>query len=638
MKLLSIHMENFKCNKDKTVEFGNVTSISGMNGAGKSTVSDAHCWLHFDKDYSLKSNPNIRTIGAEELQPRVEETWEINGANVSIAKSQKRTVGKPDANGISKVTLTNSYEINGVPKTERDFRKDLTEKGFDFDLFLPLSHPDVFTGQKSVDMRKVLFNLSTSRTDQEVAELTAGCGDVAALLKNYKAEEIEAMNKASKKKADEQIDAIPNQIIGLEKAKVDIDTAELELQRNGLKEMISELEIKINDSMSKVKEFDQMSAGIIELKFQQSDIVRKANEQLVSEKKLHNTKLADLETSKRDVEQSLRMAKLDKEREERLLTSNEEYRNKLNADWQKEHNREFDENSLTCQYCGQSFPQDKQEDLKKQFETGIANNISKIETAGMDVAKGIGKGKGNIKSYNDKIAELSAKIATIAAEIACNQAEQANFAESVDLTDNQEYQRICAEITKSEEYLKSFNDGSDYRETLKTEQNDKRQELSAVETEIAKSLNDVRIDEQIEELKAKKMEYEQKKADAEKILYQLSLVSKAKNNLMVEEINSHFDIVKWKLFEFQKNAEYKETCVPQIDKKDFNESANTGLKILAKLDIIKGLQRFYGQHYPVFLDGAECLSDDTMQRIDMDCQMVYLKVSEQEELSVEVIN
>ena len=46
----------------------------------------------------------------------------MDGKEITIAKMQKRKVGKPDANGISKVTLTNTYEINSVPKTERDFK------------------------------------------------------------------------------------------------------------------------------------------------------------------------------------------------------------------------------------------------------------------------------------------------------------------------------------------------------------------------------------------------------------------------------------------------------------------------------------------------------------------------------------
>lgn len=71
-------------------------------------------------------------------------------------------------------------------------------------------------------------------------------------------------------------------------------------------------------------------------------------------------------------------------------------------------------------------------------------------------------------------------------------------------------------------------------------------------------------------------------------------------------------------------------------KKIFWKSTNTGREVLAKLDIIKGLQRFYGQSYPVFLDGAECLSDETIKRIEMNCQLILLKVTEDKELKIEM--
>ena len=53
-----------------------------------------------------------------------------------------------------------------------------------------------------------------------------------------------------------------------------------------------------------------------------------------------------------------------------------------------------------------------------------------------------------------------------------------------------------------------------------------------------------------------------------------------------------------------------------------------------KIDIIKGLQKFYGQSYPVFLDGAECLSEVSKAMIKAECQMIYLVVNEDKELSV----
>lgn len=41
IKLKKIHMENFKGCKDRTIEFGDKTDISGANATGKTTVEDA---------------------------------------------------------------------------------------------------------------------------------------------------------------------------------------------------------------------------------------------------------------------------------------------------------------------------------------------------------------------------------------------------------------------------------------------------------------------------------------------------------------------------------------------------------------------------------------------------------------------
>ena len=91
--------------------------------------------------------------------------------------------------------------------------------------------------------------------------------------------------------------------------------------------------------------------------------------------------------------------------------------------------------------------------------------------------------------------------------------------------------------------------------------------------------------EQIADMQQKQREYGQAKADAERILYQLKEVSKRKNKLLVEEINQHFGIVRWKLFDFQKNGEYKEVCIPTVLDEEtgiykvFGDTTNTGREI-----------------------------------------------------------
>ena len=186
------------------------------------------------------------------------------------------------------------------------------------------------------------------------------------------------------------------------------------------------------------------------------------------------------------------------------------------------------------------------------------------------------------------------------------------------------------EVTAQIDSMKSSDDAA---EMFREERKALVAELDSVKEKIAQSANNVRIDEQISELQEKQRDYEQAKADAERILYQLSLVSKKKNELLVEEINNHFGIVKWVLFDFQKNGEYKECCIPTIDGKRFGDSTNTGREIEAKLDICNSFQKFFGMQVPIFLDGAESINDEYLPKVDT--QLILLTVTEDKELIVE---
>ena len=137
MILKSMHLEFFKGAQDKTYSFGNpITRIKAMNGRGKTTIADAFMWVLFDKSYALVSNPNIRPNDVEECTPAVTLVLDIDGKEVTISKAQKRKVSKPDVLGVSKVTLSNTYEVNSVPKTERDFKAYMEEAGVDFETAL----------------------------------------------------------------------------------------------------------------------------------------------------------------------------------------------------------------------------------------------------------------------------------------------------------------------------------------------------------------------------------------------------------------------------------------------------------------------------------------------------------------------
>lgn len=679
MILKSLRLENFKGVKDKTYEFGKTTRVSGMNRRGKTTIGAAWYWLTSDKNYELVSNPNIRPDNVEDCIPTVTADVDVDGKEITLSKMQKRKVGKPDKNGVSKVTITNTYEINSVPKTERDFKAYLEELGFEFDKFLICSHPNVFTKDLSLkkkqdEMRKSLFAMASAKTDLEIAQMNKETADVAKLLESYKFEEIEAMNNASKKKAVEQLDAIPNQIIGLEKAKVDVDVAEQELAKADLTRRIAECDKKIAGADHSL---DELRDKEMRLQLDISGITQTMNRELSNRRYEIDADLRGCEDELKHLEQTISLKENQIVGNEKAITDADAERKKIGEKYIAEYAKAFDEapylfdeskwvfdeNSTVCSLCGQKLPEDKIEQLKADFESrkekakADAEEKLKAKRFKFDTDKKVELNRLNTIGTEKKelITELTKKNADLNTEIdALKKQEQdviakkeelskqlSDIPSEADYTQNEDYVKLKAERDKVlADIEKLESDGADKVVTdLKVEKADLQSQLDEVNSIIAQAANNVRIDEQIAEKRQDQRKYEQAKADAEKILYQLKEVSKRKNKLLVEEINQHFGIVRWKLFDFQKNGEYKEVCIPTVLDEEtgiykvFGDTTNTGREIEAKIDICNSFQKFFNMYVPIFLDGAESINDEYVPAVD--AQLILLTVSEDKQLKVE---
>lgn len=638
----SISLENFKGVKSADYIFdGKNVSVIGQNGAGKTTLLTAYMWLMTDKGSDLKSNPNIRPIGTEECTPRVEVVFDIDGKEITAAKIQKCTVKKSKTGGADTVSLSNSYEVNSVEYGERDFKKKMAEYGFDFDLFLPLSHPDVFASQKSADMRKVLFGMASEKSDKEIADMTDGAADVAEMLTNYTAEEVKAMQNATLRKIREEYgkdgEIIRAKIEGMEQSKTDIDVAELELLKNSLNEQIAENKAKQADISKEFEEQQKASDGILELKFELSDLQRKANEELEKQRREINAKIHDAEERLNHVKHRTKMNEQDIQTLESIISRNTTLINATRENWKAANERVFDENSLICSFCGQEFPAEKKEQLKAGFESHKQEELTDLANRGNELKATIDKDKIKLDSLNDVLDVNKEAISEIQGQIKELENQYNAIPQSIDISDRPEVQEIQRQISEKEQAMNKGNGAEEIRQQLKADGEDLQSQLTEVEKQFALAQKNIEIDEQIADLRKKQGEFEQNKANAEKILYQLDLVSRKKNTLLQDDVNSHFELVDFKLFDWLKNGEYKETCVPTYRNKDMGISTNTGLEILMKLDIVRGLQKFYGMYLPVFVDGAEALSESTAKMINMDCQSVFLKVTEDENLKVEVM-
>lgn len=628
-KIKSIHLENFKGVKNATYQFDKKNvSVIGQNGAGKTTIFTAYMWLMVDKDSDLKSNPNIRPLDTEECTPRVEIVFGVDGKEVTATKIQKCTVKKSKTGGADTISLSNSYEVNSVEYGERDFKKKMQEYGFDFDLFLPLSHPDAFTSQKSADMRKVLFGMASEQSDFDIALQTDDCVEATNLLKMYTFDEVKAMQNATLRKIREEYgkdgEILRAKIEGMERSKTDIDVAELELQKNALNEQISENKAKQEDISKEFEEQQKASDSILELKFELNDLQRKANEELIRKKRESNEFISKFEEKISDCERGIREADGTIKKAEwnisDLEKEIEEWREKYTA----ENEREFDENRLICPYCKQEYQEEKKDELRADFARHKSEELKRITKRGNECKKAIDGNKDWIKKLKEQREKYVSDKEKLQEQFEPIKRVADSFPESIDISDRPEVQEIQRQIAEKEASVNKGNSAEEIRRQLKDELEILQKQMDEVKERFTLVKKNSQIDKDIADLRNKQSEFEQNKANAEKILYQLDLVSKRKNELLTDQVNSHFKLVKFRLFDYLKNGNVVDDCEPTIDGKPLKDHSNGALRVLAKLDIVDGLQRFYGQHYPVFAEDFSLVTENTECRIDMECQLIKL--------------
>ena len=239
-----------------------------------------------------------------------------------------------------------------------------------------------------------------------------------------------------------------------------------------------------------------------------------------------------------------------------------------------------------------------------------------------DLQKELPQHKESLEILNTAIADLKKQLAELPQEI--------------DASATKEYKALEQQITEKEEAMHKANDISAIKAELKAQETALRQQLAECESQIAKS--DTAADEQrLEELKQTRIDSEQNKTNAEKILDLLDELDKAKNEALTEAVNSHFGLAKWQLFEYAKNGNYKSCCIPTVDGKSIlTTMSNKGNRILGRVDICNSIQKISGISVPIILDDSESLSTDNQKKVAemIDSQLIMLIVNDSEKLEI----
>ena len=669
VELKTISMQNYRCfhgEKEFHAEFGKTTRISGKNGSGKSTVMNAFMETLTGKNADGTQADNVRPIidGQEVEGVDVERTivLDIDGKETEIKKVTKQK--RERVNGEMQYVLgsnVNSYTVDGIAFNQKKLDEFISENICPPETLLACCNPNAFLSLKSTtDMRAFLEKMAGFDLNEYIKSLGAEFAEVEEITKGHPIEQVQkTLNKqlTDQKKATTKAETEWK----YEKGKA-VDSGGDDVTRLTDRKVNYEKQIATLDEQEKslddvMAAYDQKSKDILDLKFEQSEVVRKANEGLVQQRKTLDCEIFSLNQDMKSAENSLRMAEMDLRHANMGIERHTAEIKKAQEDWKSYSEREypeealerikaeqFDESSLICPTCGQYLAVEQAEKIRSDFEQKKAKRIAdeenvktsfyeakdkkltEITESGNKAAADLKEAKKAQAEAERKVTELKQKITSLAMEIQQKQTELSSLPESVDLSDNAEYQKITAEIEQAEAALHEMNNGSEKRREITDKRNGFIRECAKIDAEI----NNIQRKKQAHEEEVEKLyqafrESSQKEADIQRKKDILKNFSIKKNERIASMINPVFSEFQFEFLEFTQDGNPVETCRMVSDGIEYRDM-NHSKKILVQSDLLRGFQELSGLNLFVFIDDTESVNDDNLP--NMDRQMILLKVTD----------
>ena len=678
VKIKSITLNNYRCfsgEREFHADFGQKTRISGKNGSGKSTVMNAVMEVLTGKNADGTQADNVRPIvnGQEVEGVDVERTvvLDIDGKETEIKKITKQKRERVDGEmQYVPGSNVNSYTVDGISFNQKKLDEFITENICPPETLLACCNPNAFLSLKSTtDMRAFLEKMAGFDLNEYIKSLGAEFAEVEEITKGHPIEQVQkTLNKqlTDQKKATTKAETEWK----YEKAKA-VDSGEDDVTRLTEQKVRYENQIAILDEQEKslddvMAAYDQKSKNILDLKFEQSEIMRKANEGLVQQRKELDGEIFSLEQDKKSAENDLRMAEMDLKHANMGVERHTAEIKKAQEDWKKCNEKEFadnqlkaiqeeefDKDSLICPTCGQKFPTEREIAIRTDFEKKKAERIriaeaekvvfeehkdkelTRITESGNKAAADLKEAKKAKEEAERKIAELKQKITSIAMEIQNKHTELSKLPESVDLSDNTEYQKITAEIGRAEVALHEMENGSNQRRDITDKRNGFIRECAKIDAEI----NNIQRKKQAHEEDVEKLyqafrESSQKEADILRKRDILRNFSIQKNARIAELVNPNFTQFQFVFTDETQSGEIIETCKLMKDGIEY-KNLNYSDQLLCRIDLVCGFQKIKGLSLPIFADNAESLNSWRLP--DAGRQMIFLEVTDGN-LAVETLN
>lgn len=639
-----LHLTNFKGVSDLTVDFNDtITTISGRNGLGKTTIFDAFTWLLFGKDSKERKAFDLKTYDTNgktipRIPHEVSGVLDVDGEEITLCRKFNEKWTKK--RGTSEEVFTGNEEerlYNDVPMSLKDWNEKINgicpEQVFKF-----ITNPLYFTAQKTDVQRTMLLRMAGDVSDEAIAAENVDFKELLGQLTGKTMDEYKREIGAKKKRIKAELDAIPERI---DERKRDMPDAEdwdaLTKQLADKQAEVDAIDEQLNDAAAKASAANEERMAVtrelndVKLKIQQRAFAVK--EQVTEDYRKQLSGQNKLVNDVRDKQLTLGRIVSNIDSKNKELAECSAKRERMIAEWKEINGRSivFDENDFVCPTCHRRFEIDeiesKQAEMTENFNAQKAADLADNNKRGKANSEWMSALKASIDNDKQELDKVDADIKALKGKPLYGKTLAEPDATPT-IEADAEYNALqtrATELAKALEAEKPVTDNSELIDKKNALAND----IDDIKTRLGKREYIDKNNKRIAELEKEHKRNAEELAQLERIEFTMMQFAKARIAAVEDKINGMFQIVKFKMFDTQINGGEVETCEATIDGVPFN-MLNNAARYIAGLDIINAICKYEGISAPVVIDNAEAINNLP----HVDSQMIALYVSDDDKLVI----
>ena len=622
IEIKSMTLQNFKKVRSQEINFGHNMVISGANKVGKTTIYDAYLWAIFgiiSKKNATVQPLDINNNVIHHLETSV--TVILNYNDEREVKVQRILSENWKGKGTADEKLQSTTQerlINDVPLSQRDFNAKLEEL-CPLNRWLVLSNINIFMTYKIDDRRKMLMSLAGKINEEELMKPYPMVYK-GVIEEKKELSDMLIQQKATKKKAEEELDKIPAKVEAQEALRVDADFTSLKSQKTKMDADIAAIDAALEGTTEKDPAMESYLNKL------QAHNVKVANAQKIWQ----DAKIKAIDELTKKI--SMASAKLNDAKSAYTTNMEVNKKNKISLaevtinfnEKIKEWNDAYQQTDV-CPVCGRPYTDEMKakeyDNAVAEFNKNKSDKLAKLQNEAAQIKQQMTVLKGNINTYEqitktqdeDKVKNAQSEYQKLIDERTEKQNQTWEAA-----AEKVVFDKDLADIEASKPVAKvdaTIEENKEKKKTLTSLRDELVNKIAGEET-------NKRIDIEKEKLNNRSIELSQIIADCDEVIRQIKAYKKAKINLVEKKVNSYFSLVRWKFYEQNKtNDDEKEICTA-IDKDGIDyDNTNDGTVIDMGVDIISGISKASGIFVPLFVDRKESAE----HIVPVEQQIIYLQ-------------